>query len=109
MRDFNALNYVAGFDTLLAYAVLNLEMINDPPKSYSGNILYLDEISTNFEFDELDLGNIVDLIHEPLGIEDRVRVVGMTKDLDNPSTGSIEIVRKAKSLTEAFKAIYGRL
>ena len=102
-------SYAADVDTLLAYAIAQLEMINDPPKSYSGNILYLDEISTNFEFDELDLGNIVDLIHEPLGIEDSVRVVGMSKNLDNPSTGSIEIVRKAKSLTEAFKAIYGRL
>jgi hypothetical protein len=102
-------SYAADVDTLLAYAVAQLEMINDPPKSYSGNILYLDEISTNFEFEELDLGNIVDLIHEPLGIENSVRVVGMSKNLDNPSTGSIEIVRKSKTLTEAFKAIYGRL
>ncbi len=102
-------SYAADVDTLLAYAIAQLELINDPPKSYSGNVLFLDEIDSNFDFDELDLGNIVDLIHEPLGIDSSVRVVGMTQNLDNPSTGSIEIVRKAKSLTEAFKAIYGRL
>ncbi|MDD4873403.1 MAG: phage tail protein [Dehalococcoidales bacterium] len=102
-------SYAADVDTLLAYAIAQLELINDPPKSYSGNVLYLDEIDSNFSFDELDLGNIVDLIHEPLGIDSSVRVVGMSKNLDNPLTGSIEIVRKAKSLTEAFKAIYGRL
>jgi hypothetical protein len=79
-------------------------------KTYSSNIIFLDEVDKNFEFEELSLGNMVRLIQEELDINDKIRIVGKTQpDLDNPSEGSIEIESKLKTLADAFRTIWNRM
>ena len=92
--------------TLWTFARSQLDSISTASVSYSSDVLFLNGIDTNFSFDELKLGSIVDLIHEPLNIDNSIRVVGMTKNLDNPLDGSIDIQSKVKSLTEAFRALW---
>ena len=102
-------NYAGDAETLLKYAQAQMELIKNPPKYYQSGIIFLNEVDTNFSFEELDLGNIVKIIHEPLNVDDSVRIVAMTQDLDNPANGSIEIQTKIRSLADSFRALWARI
>ncbi len=67
-------------------------------------------MDANFSFDAMDEpGNLVSLIHEPLDINSKVRIVGMTQLLSSPAEGSIEIESEVKSLTDIFRGIINRM
>jgi hypothetical protein len=102
-------NYANDAYTLLVWGQAQMTSLSTSPTSYSSDVLFLNEIDINFSIDAPVLGNIVNLIHEILGIEDSVRLVGIIQNLDNPAEGSIEIVTKTPSLTEAFRALWNKV
>jgi hypothetical protein len=101
-------NYAGDAETLLKYAQAQMALVKNPPKYYQSGIIFLNEVDTNFSEEELDLGNIVKIIHKPLSVDNSVRIVAMTQDLDNPMNGSIEIQTKIRSLTDAFRSLWNK-
>jgi len=103
-------NYITDGATLFKWARAQLPLTAIAEKTYSSNIIFLDEVDKNFEFDELRLGNLVTLIQEELDINDKLRIVGKSQpDLDNPANGSIEIQTKIRSLADSFRALWARI
>ena len=102
-------NFANDAQTLLAYAQNQMPLISSVPKTYNSNIILLNEVNKNFTSEELDLGNTISLIHEILGIEDKITIAGITQNLDKPGEGSIEIERKTKTLADAFRFVLNKI
>ena len=94
-------------DTLLAWAELRLAEIKDPIISYSVDVIDLSESNLDFGFDELQLGSIVKVIDEDLGIDVSVSIVKIKHhDLANPQDMTVELSTRIKDITDTLMEVY---
>lgn len=98
-------------EALLEWGRLMLTAGKVLPVSYEVQAIMLSECGANFAFEELQLGSIVNVIDEELGIIDvKARVVRIDyPDLRDPSQATIEISSKVSDITDTFKTIFNRL
>lgn len=96
-------------DTLLAWANLRLAEIKDPIISYSVNVIDLSESDVvEFSFDELQLGSIIRVIDEDLGIDVSVSVIKITHhDLANPQNMTVELSSRVRDIIDTLMEVYG--
>ena len=95
-------------DTLLAWAILKLAEVKNPPITYSVDTIDLSK-STEiaFDFESLQLGSTVKVIDEDLGIDVAAIVVKITHpNLKNPLHMEIEIANKTKDITDTLAEVY---
>jgi len=101
---------IAYADALLVWGRLMLTSYKIPPVSYEVEALMLSECGANFDFEKLELGSIVNVVDEELGIDIDARVVRINyPDLIDPSKAVVEISSKVSDLADTFKDIYNKL
>ena len=99
---------IADLNTLLSAARLALDELKLPRTEYNAEIINLAEGEdwVGFEFDKLQLGSIVKVIDEDLGIDVLCQIVGLTyNDLAYPEDIGIELSNKTSSLDSQFRDI----
>jgi Protein of unknown function (DUF1142). len=76
--------------------------------SYTVDMANLEAVGWTFE--ELQLGNIVKIIDEDLGIDVQTRIVKITWDLSDPLNTEVEVANISKDVIEQlgrdYRAIY---
>ena len=95
-------------DTLLAWATLKLAELKDPVISYTVDVVDLSESSiAEFQIESLQLGSIVKVIDEDLGIDVSVSIVEMNhSDLNNPLAMTIELSNRTRDITDVLTEVY---
>ncbi len=95
-------------DTLLAWALLKLAEVKNPPITYSVDTIDLSKSTeVAFDFESLQLGSTVKVIDEDLGIDVSAAVVKITHpDLSNPMRMEIEIANRVKDITDTLAEVY---
>lgn len=93
-------------DTLLAWANLRLDEVKNPPISYWVDTLDL-SAQDGFAFDALQLGSLVTVIDEDLGLDVDVYVVKIEHpDLLNPQMMVIELANRVKDIADTLAEVY---
>jgi hypothetical protein len=92
-------------ETLLAWAQSYLPTVSFPPTTYQLQSVLLPEVHANFADDEVDVGDIVSVIEDDLGIVVSTRILKITQlSLDlSPAEATIEISSQVKTLADAFR------
>jgi len=94
-------------DTLLAWANQQLAQRKDPVTTYRLDMVELSETSADFSFDKLQLGSIVTVIDEDLGIDVSARVVRIYRpDLYEPQNIEVEIANRVQDITNLLGEVY---
>lgn len=94
-------------DTLLAWAILKLAEIKDPPISYRVDTVALDALSWDFMFEALELGSQVTVIDEDLGFNVACCVVSIERpDLLQPHRLVIDLVNRTKDILDSLLGVY---
>lgn len=89
--------------SLLEYGRLLLDDIKEAEVTYVGNAINLAEVDAGFSFDELELGSIVTVIDEDLGIDVQVRVVRIEfPDLLTPEKFILELSSQLRDITDVI-------
>ncbi len=87
--------------SLLEYGRLLLDELKEVPITYSIDMVNLAEIDKKFSFDELELGSVVTVIDEDLGIDVSARVVKITfPDLLQPERMQVEISTRIRDIAD---------
>jgi hypothetical protein len=104
-------NYADDVDTLLMYGQLYLPTVSYPPTTYQLGAALLNEVHANFAFEEVDIGDIVSVIHDDLNITVSTRILKITQpSLDiAPAEATMEISSQIKTLADAFRTIWNRM
>lgn len=103
--------YEAYAASLLEAGRLLLDEVKAVPVSYSIKTVDLSESEEfNFDFDALELGSIIKVIDEELGISVSVRVVKIVHpDLLHPEDMEIEITTRTRDITDIIANMYHEL
>jgi hypothetical protein len=89
--------------SLLEYGRLLLDKLKEESYTYSIDCINLAEVAPKFEFDQLELGSIVNVIDEDLGIDVSARVVKISfPDLLNPENMQVEISTRIRDITDSI-------
>jgi phage minor structural protein len=91
-------------DVLLAWANLKLAEMKDPRASYSVDMVNLEAMGWTFE--NLQLGSIVKVIDEDMGIDISARIVKIIRDLTDPGNIKIEISNIVKDFIDTSQGVY---
>jgi len=84
--------------TLYQWASLKLLEMKDPYISYEIDMANL--VAAGMDFEALQLGSIVRVIDEDLGINVSARIVKILRDLSNPMNIKVEIANKAQDVID---------
>ena len=96
-------------DTLLAWANLKLAELKTPFISYRIDMVDLSERDVGFSFDALQLGSVVKVIDEDLGIDVEARIVKIRRrNLYDPEDIEIEISNHTKDVIDLLSEVYDR-
>ena len=96
-------------DTLLAWANLKLAELKTPFISYRIDMVDLSERDVGFSFDALQLGSVVEVIDEDLGINVEARIVKIRhRNLYDPEDIEIEISNHTKDVIDLLSEVYDR-
>lgn len=91
-------NKITDPDTLEAWAIAMLDELKVPYLSYRLNMVNL-SVDSDFSFDTLQLGSIIKIIDEDLGIDIPVRVVSIIfPNLSNPENMNIELNSRVRDI-----------
>ena len=96
-------------DTLMAWSVIQLAIRKNPEITYKVDAVDLSEsIAADFSFEELQLGSIVTVIDENLGIDVSAQVVKIVHSdlLLHPEDIKLEIANRTKNLAGHLGAVY---
>jgi hypothetical protein len=98
-------------ETLLAWAQLYLPTVSYPPTTYQLQSVLLPEVHANFTDSEVDVGDIVAVVHDDLGIVVSTRILKITQpSLDlSPAESTMEISSQIKTLADAFRSLWNRV
>jgi phage minor structural protein len=104
-------SYVNDVDTLLMYGKLYLPTVSYPPTTYQLEAALLNEVHANFSDDEVDIGDIVSVIHEDLDITVSTRILKIVQPwLDiAPAEATMEISTQIKTLADAFRTLWNKV
>ena len=91
-------------DTLYEWAFLQLVERKDPYISYSIDIVNLEAAGLSFE--ALQLGSVITVIDENLGIDVKTQIVRIIRDLTNPLNIQLEIANKSRDIIESLGRDY---
>ncbi|MCJ7828151.1 MAG: phage tail protein [Dehalococcoidia bacterium] len=91
-------------DVLLAWANLKLEEMKDPRHSYTVDMVNL--AAMGWDFEALQLGSMVKVIDEDLGIDINARIVKITRDLSDPTNIRVEISNPGKDIIDTMGGVY---
>lgn len=93
-------------ETLLGWARRLLEVYKDPVISYTIRSIDLSAYP-GMEFEQLQVGSIVTVIDEELGIDVKLNVVSITHpDLHNPQEIEIQLASKVRDITDTITGVY---
>lgn len=93
-------------ETLLGWARRLLEVYKDPVISYTIRSIDLSAYP-GMEFEQLQVGSIVTVIDEELGIDVKLNVVSITHpDLHNPQEIEIQLASKVRDITDTIAGVY---
>ena len=97
-------------DTLFAWANLKLAEVKDPIITYQINTVDLSESNeADFSFESLQLGSIVKVIDEELGIDVETTIVKIEHpDLLHPEQMNLELSTRTKDITDTLLEVYDR-
>ena len=95
-------------DTLLAYALLKLEELKNPVITYRVDAVDLSQSEElNFSFEALQLGSIIKVLDEDLGIDVSVKVVKIEHpNLLKPQEMTLELANRSKDITDTLTEVY---
>lgn len=95
-------------DTLLAWANLRLDDLKNPRITYQVDTVDLSEsIEVDFSFEALQIGSIIKVIDEDLGIDVSAQVVKITHpDLLHPELMEIEVANRIKDISDSLAEVY---
>jgi hypothetical protein len=104
-------NYANDGETLLKWGQAYLPTVSYPPTTYKLQAALLNEVNANFAFEELQLGSIVSVMHEDLGITVSARVQKIQQSrLDiTPAEATIEISTLIKTLADTIRTIWNKI
>jgi len=86
---------------MLEYGKLLLDELKESEITYSVNMANLAEVDAKFSFDKLQLGSIVTIIDEELGIDVSARVVKIRfPDLQSPERMEIELSSRIRDIAD---------
>ncbi|MCJ7829371.1 MAG: phage tail protein [Dehalococcoidia bacterium] len=91
-------------DVLLAWANLQLADMKAPRASYSVDMVNLAAMGWTFE--TLQLGSIVKVIDEDMGIDISARLVKITRDLTDPGNIKVEISNVVLDFIDSASGVY---
>jgi phage minor structural protein len=91
-------------DVLLAWANLQLAGMKNPRASYTVDMVNL--AAMDWTFEALQLGSIVKVIDEDLGIDISARIVKITRDLSNPENIQVEISNVTRDIIDTMSGVY---
>ena len=91
-------------NALYAWAVLRLAEMKVPRTSYMVDMVNL--AAMGWDFEALQLGSIVDIIDEDMGIDISARIVRITRDLSDPKNIQIEISNIGKDIIDITGGTY---
>jgi len=87
--------------SMLEYGKLLLDELKESEITYSVNMANLAEVDAKFSFDKLQLGSIVTIIDEELGIDVSARVVKIRfPDLQSPERMEIELSSRIRDIAD---------
>ena len=92
-------------NVLYAWAVLKLAEMKDPRASYRVDMINL--AAMGWDFEKLQLGSIVKVIDEDLGIDISARVVKIIRDLSDPENIQVEISNVTYDIVDTMTGVYG--
>ncbi len=95
-------------DTLLAWANLKLADLKDPRIAYEVDTVDFSAVAEiDLSFDALQIGSIVTIIDEDLGIDVSAQVVKITRpDLRHPEQMRIEVANRIRDITDILGDIH---
>ena len=91
-------------DTLYIWAIMKLIEMKDPYISYTVDVANLEPLKLDFE--ALQLGSIIRVIDEDLGINVQTRIARIIRDLINPLNIQLEIANKSRDIIEQLGRDY---
>ena len=86
------------------YANLKLAKMKQPYISYTVKMANMESVGWTFE--ELQLGNIVKIVDEDLGIDVQARIVKIIWDLSDPLNTEIKVANMSKDVIEQLGRDY---
>jgi len=95
---------ITNANVLYDWAVLRIAEMKDPRTSYRVDMINL--AAMGWDFEVLQLGSIVDVIDEDLGIDISARVVHIIRDLSDPLNIEIEISNIGKDIIDTASSTY---
>lgn len=91
-------------DVLLAWANLKLVEMQDPCASYTVDMVNL--VAMGWTFEAIQLGSIVKVIDEDLGIDIDARIVKVKRDLSDLQNIEVEISNIPKDIIDTMSGVY---
>ena len=91
-------------DVLLAWANLKLAEMKAPRHSYRVDMVNL--AAMGWDFEALQLGSMVKVIDEDMGIDIDARIVKIIRDLSDPGNIQVEISNPGKDIIDTMEGVY---
>jgi phage minor structural protein len=91
-------------DTLKAWADLKLDEMKLPRHSYRVDMVNL--AAQGWDFEQIQLGSMVKVIDESLGVDIDARIVYIKRNLSNPTDIQVEISNPGKDIVDTTGGVY---
>lgn len=92
--------------TLQAWANAELQKRQVPKVTYRPDSVDLSQISDDFDFEKIQLGSVLWLIDEELGVAVNIRILKIVRNLDNPSDVKLDMSNLSDNLSDNLSEIY---